>query len=158
MGGREWPYKNVKPKIFAEEYMVDESGYELKDYKFFCFGGKPKIFKIDFNRFVNHSANYYDFEDNGKLFIKENLLPVDYNAIMIIKELDAMKEIVRTLAKKLENNCENRFIRIDFYLCNNKIYFGEFTFYPGSGFIKYSPSKWDYKLGSLIKLSICDNK
>ena len=62
--GREWPYKNVKPRIIAEQYIEDEEIKELRDYKFFCFNGVMKCFKVDFNRFIDHRANYYD--ENGE--------------------------------------------------------------------------------------------
>ena len=57
--GREWPYRDVKPRLIAESYMEDEKTSELRDYKFFCFSGTVKCFKIDFDRFINHRANYY---------------------------------------------------------------------------------------------------
>src|SRR5690554_6695477 len=50
---REWPYKNIKPRIFAEKYMVDESGVELKDYKFFCFNGEPKALYVATDRGID---------------------------------------------------------------------------------------------------------
>ena len=56
---REWPYKNVKPRIIAEKYMVDESGTELKDYKIFNFNGKAKLIQVDFDRFTEHKRNLY---------------------------------------------------------------------------------------------------
>ena len=58
--GREWPYKNVKSRIIAEKYMIDNQIDDLRDYKFFCFNGKVKLFKVDFDRQVNHRANYYN--------------------------------------------------------------------------------------------------
>src|SRR5690606_27333282 len=75
--GREWPYKNIKPRIICEKYMVDESGIELKDYKFFCFNGKVKFFKVDFNRFSDHRANYYDL-NKKLLYFGEVKCPPDY--------------------------------------------------------------------------------
>jgi hypothetical protein len=61
--GREWPYKNIKPRIIAEKYMVDESGVELKDYKIQCFNGEPKIIQVDFDRFSErHKRNFYSID------------------------------------------------------------------------------------------------
>ena len=60
---REYPYKDLRGRIIAEKYMVDESGYELKDYKVFCFNGKAKYIQVDFDRFKNHKKNIYDTMD-----------------------------------------------------------------------------------------------
>lgn len=145
--GREWPYKNVKPRILIEKYMEDEKIKELRDYKFFCFNGICKCFKIDFDRQINHKANYYD--KNGNLLeFGEIICPPDYyKKIDMPKNLNKMIE----LAEKLSIN--NKFLRVDFYEINNKIYFGELTFYPASGFGKFTDEQWDLKLGEWIDLN-----
>ncbi len=150
-GGREWPYKNVKPRILIEKYMVDESGVELKDYKFFCFQGKMKFFKIDFDRFTNHGANYYN-RNREILTIGEVICPPNYNKkIVFPKTLDKMID----LAEKLSSNIP--FVRIDFYNINGKIYFGEMTFYPASGYGLFIDSSWDKKIGDLIDIRKVNN-
>ena len=143
---REWPYKNVKPRIIAEQYMVDESGVELKDYKFFCFNGKPKILKVDFNRFVKHQANYYDLDWNLLPFI-EHGYPSDSN--FIIKKPNNLHKMI-DFAQKLSQDIP--FVRVDFYNINEEIYFGEITFYPNSGVRNFIPKEWNFKIGNLIKL------
>lgn len=143
---REWPYKNVKPRIIAEQYMVDESGIELKDYKFFCFNGEPKILKVDFNRFVKHQANYYDLDWNLLPFI-EHGYPSDPN--FIIKKPNNLHKMI-DIAQKLSQDIP--FVRIDFYNINEDIYFGEITFYPYSGVKNFIPKEWNFKIGNLIKL------
>lgn len=143
---REWPYKNVKPRIIAEKYMVDESGVELKDYKFFCFNGKVRCFKIDFDRYVNHRANYFDRNKSALLFGESAYLP-DYNkSLSIPNNIDEMI----FLAEKF--SVEISFLRVDFYDINGKIYFGEFTFYPASGFGAFSPESADLMLGDWLNL------
>lgn len=145
-GGREWPYKNVAHRILIEKYIIDDRLGELRDYKFFCFNGEAKFFKIDFDRFSNHKANYYDKELN-LLEFGEEVYPPDINKnIMIPKDIYKMFE----LAEKLSNGL--KFARIDFYYTNEKIYFGEITFYPASGFGKFTPAEWDEKLGKMIEL------
>lgn len=146
--GREWPYKNVKPCIIAEQYMVDESGTELKDYKFFCFAGKVRCMKVDFGRFKDHHANYYDTEMNLLPFGEANLPPVYNHAI----EKPRNFEIMVKLAEKLSVGIP--FIRVDFYNINGKIYFGELTLYPASGFGRFTSNEWDYKIGDMIDLKI----
>lgn len=145
--GREYPYKNIKPRVIVEKYMKDSSTKELRDYKFFCFNGKVKFFKVDFDRFINHRANYYD-TDLNLLDIGECAYPPDPN-----KEIDFPQNIkdMIPLAEKISKNFP--FLRVDFYSINNKIYFGEITFFPASGFGKFTNEEWDLKLGSYIDLS-----
>ena len=146
--GREWPYKNVKPRIRVEKYMKDNSTNDLRDYKFFCFNGKCKFFKIDFNRLTKHQANYYDTKGNILPF-GEEICPPDFAKKL---ELPVNLKKMINLAEKLSQNIT--FLRVDFYEINGNIYFGELTFYPASGFGKFQPEEWDLKLGNLIDLSM----
>lgn len=143
--GREWPYKNVKPRIIAEQYMVDESGTELKDYKIFNFNGTPKLIQVDFNRFVKHTKNIYD--------TKWNYLDVTINyptnPKVKIEKPECLEEMLN-IAAKLSAGLP--FLRTDFYVINGKIYFGELTFFPGSGFMKITPEGFDLEMGNWILL------
>ena len=142
---KEWPYKNVTHRIIAEKYMEDESGYELKDYKIFCFNGVPKLIQVDFGRFSKHKRNIYstDWEYLGF----SSLYPTDPNIkIRRPKKLDSMLNIAKKLSKGMPH------VRIDLYLIYDQIYFGELTFYHESGFGKFKPEKWDTILGEWIKL------
>jgi hypothetical protein len=143
---REWSYKNVRPKIIAEKYMVDESEQELKDYKIFCFNGFPKIILVDYDRFINHKRNIFDLEWNY-IPVTINDYPTDPNKI--IERPDKL-EVMLNLAKSLSKNYSH--VRVDFYIITNKIYFGELTFFHGSGFAKFEPEEWDNILGSWITL------
>ena len=146
LNGREWPYKNVKPRIIIEKYMEDEQLKELRDYKFFCFNGKCRCFKIDYDRYTCHKANYYD-ECGNILEFGELAFAPDYKKrIELPKKLKTMV----MLAEKLADN--NKFLRVDLYEINGKIYFGELTFYPASGFGKFTSEEWDLKLGDWINL------
>lgn len=144
-GGREWPYKNVPPQIIAEKYMVDESGTELKDYKIFNFGGVPKIIEVDFDRFTSHKRNLYTPE-------------WEYMDIAIQYPTDTHRQIERPacleemlkLAGELSVGIP--YLRTDFYVVNDKIYFGELTFYHESGFAKFEPKEFEYEIGNWIKL------
>ena len=142
---REWPYKDIKPRIIAEEYIVDESNKELKDYKIFNFNGKAKLIQVDFDRFESHKRNLYttDWE-----YIKATLqYPTDPNRIISRpKKLEKMLE----LAEKISANIPH--VRTDFYSIGDKIYFGEMTFYHGAGYEIFTPKELDYKLGELIDL------
>lgn len=143
---REWPYKNVKPRILIEEYMVDESGYELKDYKFFCFNGKVKLLFIASDRNSNKETKFDFYDENFKHLPFTNGHPNSKRNIKKPKNYDKMKE----LAERLSGNLPQ--IRVDFYNINGRIYFGELTFYHWSGFVPFTPVEWDYRLGELIKL------
>lgn len=143
--GREWPYKAVKPRVIAEQYMEDSTG-ELRDYKFFCFDGRVRYFKVDFDRFTNHRANYFDREGNLLPFGEEPC-PPDYNAkIELPNNLQEMIKFAEMLSENI------KFVRVDFYNVNGKIYFGEMTFFPASGFWKFVPEEYDSILGEYLML------
>ena len=146
-GLREWPYKDMKPRIIAEQFMVDESGTELKDYKFFCFDGVVKCFKIDFDRATCHRANYYD-RKGTLLPFGECLCPPDYNKHL---EQPSNIEEMFELAGKLSKGYP--FLRVDLYNINSAIFFGELTFFPASGIGKFTSEEWDNTLGSWLDLS-----
>lgn len=141
--GREWPYKNVKPRIIAEQYMADD----LRDYKLFCFNGVPRMTLVCSERFTKDGLkeDFYD-EAWNHLDVQG---PEHGNAILPIerpKQYELMKELAAKLSEKMP------FARIDFYEINEKVYFGEITFYPASGFEGFKPEEWDMKLGEWIKL------
>ena len=143
--GREWPYKNVKPRIIIEKYMEDESGYQLKDYKIFCFDGVPKLIMVDSDRFADHSRNVYD-EKWKKIDMNINFPSCDTE----FEKPKCLKEMLEISKKLSEGTC---FLRTDFYVINNKIYFGELTLFPGSGFQVITPISWQKKLGDLIVIN-----
>lgn len=144
---REYPYKNVKPRIIAEQYMVDESGYELKDYKFFCFNGEPKALFIATDRGSATEETKFDFFDmNFKHLPFTNGHPNSTKPINKPIGFDKMKE----LAAKLSQGEPH--LRVDFYDINGQIYFGELTFFHWSGMMPFEPEEWDYTFGEWIKL------
>lgn len=144
--GREWPYKNVKPRIIAEKYMEDPNVGELRDYKFFCFGGQAKCFKVDFDRFVSHHANYYDINKNMLDFGETICMPAFDKLIDFPETIDKMRELAERLS------ASSSFLRVDFYDVKGNVYFGELTFYPASGFGEFTSDEWDIKLGEWIKI------
>lgn len=144
--GREWAYKNVPKKIIAEEYMTDESGYELKDYKIFCFNGVPKLIEVDFDRFTTgHKRNLYTTSwefMNAEIKFKN----VPNKKINKPECLDKMLELARKLSEGIPH------VRVDLYVINQKIYFGELTFYHESGLADFRPKSLGITLGDYIKL------
>lgn len=150
--GREWPYKNVKPKILGEQYMVDESGVELKDYKVMCFEGEPKLIELHMGRFTNHQTqDFYDIKWNKTDISQGNEESYGMSNIQVERPdcLDEMLELSRKLATGIHH------LRVDWYVINGKLYFGELTFFDGSGFVPYDNPDNDLLLGSWIKLP-CD--
>ena len=144
---REWPYKNVPRRIIAEKYMVDESGYELKDYKWFCFDGDPKALFIATDRGNPDEDTKFDFFDvEFKHLPFTNGHPNANRLITKPKGFEEMKQLAGLLSQGIPH------VRVDFYDINGKVYFGELTFYHWSGFVPFEPEEWDYKFGEWIKL------
>ena len=144
---REWAYKDVPHRVLAEEYMVDESGEELKDYKIFCFNGEPRFIEVDFDRYVDHHRNIYDL--NWNLLDCEIRYKSDRNRVIPCPQnLNEMLGIARTLSAGFPH------VRIDLYNISGRAYFGEFTFYHEGGWGQFSPSKWDYVFGDCMKLPV----
>ena len=147
--GREWPYKNIKPRIICEKYMVDESGTQLKDYKFFCFNGEPKLMFVATDRKIDTRFDYYDLEFNH-LPIRQHYKN-SYKNIIKPSGFSEMIRLSRMLSKGIPH------VRVDFYDINSKIYCGELTFYHFSGFEKFEPEKYDRIFGDLLELPLNDD-
>lgn len=149
---REWPYKNVIPRIIAEEYMEDETG-ELKDYKFFCFNGEVKALFIATDRQNEKEDTKFDFFDRNF-----NHLPFTNghpNAKEPPPKPQKFEEMI-VLAERLSKGFAH--VRVDFYEVGSKIYFGEMTFFHWSGFVPFSPKEWDYKFGEWLKIGRNNNQ
>lgn len=144
--GREFPYKNVTPRIIAEAYMEDESGVELKDYKLMCFNGRVRCSFVCSNRNLSTGlcVNFYD--EDWKPMPFERHYPRNPVEIKRPTQYEHMVELAERLARGI------KFVRVDFYEIQDRIYFGELTFYPGSGMEEFSPEEYDYLLGSWLEL------
>lgn len=142
--GREWPYKNVPPRIIAEKYMEDAKVRELRDYKIYTFNGKAKFCMINTDRGTDTRADYFDESYNWLDFTW------GYPHADVKPEKPANYEKMFELAEKLAKGTAT--LRVDFYEVNGQIYFGELTFFDASGFDKIIPESYDLKFGSWIKL------
>ena len=146
--GREWPYKDVKPRIIAEQYMnyKSEADKPLNDYKIYTFDGKAKMIMINTDRGIATKADYFDRDYNYLDFTwgypRANPKPNKP------QNFEKMMELAELLAKGTAE------LRVDFYDVDGKIFFGELTFFDGSGFDPIVPIEWDYKIGSWIDLSL----
>ena len=143
--GREWNYENQKPRIIVEKYLEDDSG-ELRDYKFFCFNGQLQYIQLDENRQTKHKRVYLD-EDGNVLKMADSHAHDEGLGLSLPSSLHLeMLEIAKNLSKDFPQ------VRVDLYECNGKIYFGELTFFDGSGFYQFDPDEWDEYWGSRLQL------
>ena len=138
--------------MIAEKFMipkekVNDPTYDLTDYKFFCFGGEPCYCQVIRDRHTRESIDFYDMEWNHQNFVGLNP-KVSCGTAPIAKPvcLELMKDICRTLSANIP------FLRVDLYVIDGKVYFGELTFYPASGFGTFTPDQWNTRLGDLLNL------
>lgn len=144
---REWPYKYVKPRIIAEGYLEGDGG-DLKDYKVMCFNGEAKIIEVHENRFVEgkvHTQTFYDREWNIVPLTQVETVTVDRPSERP-RQLEEILRLSELIAKNMYH------ARIDWYIEGDKIYFGEITFFDGSGFESFSTPEMERMLGDMIKL------
>lgn len=143
--GREWPYKNVVPRIIAEPYLEDKTTHELTDYKFFCFNGTVKAVMVATERQAGHTK--FDFYDTDFQH-----LPFRWGHDHSSQELkkpqgfEAMLKVAASLSSGFPH------VRVDLYNVEGKIYFGELTFFHWSGMCPFEPEEWDEKFGEWIEL------
>ena len=143
--GREWAYEGTNNRIVIERLLEgnDDNLSGVNDYKFFCYDGKAEYIVFDGDRFVEHKRNFYD----------KNWDYIDIGTDCgkfgdTIKTPKMLKEMVK-VAEKLSDGFP--YVRVDLYCVNNKIYFGEMTFYPWTGYVQYDPDEFDYELGKSFK-------
>lgn len=143
---KEWPYKNVQPMILAEELLENKGAHGLMDYKVFCCNGVPKCVKVNYDVETDYHVNWYTTDWQ---YIKGTTIydPTD-SSVQIEKpqQLGLLLELSRKLSKGIP------YVRVDFYINEDALWFGELTFYPGSGFEPFTPDSFDYEIGSWIHL------
>lgn len=144
---REWPYKNVKPRIIIEKYMEDKNSQSMKDYKFFCFNGSPEIMYLS-EGLENHKTAEMSFFDMD--FKMVDCRRKDYRPLHYVPNKPKNFEKMKKFASILSTNIPH--VRVDFYEINGKLYFGELTFFTASGYIPFATEEWDKKLGDMIDL------
>lgn len=144
--GREWAYKDVKPRIIAEKLMTESDVQDLKDYKLMVFGGKVKCSFVCTERHSERGVHINFYDTDWELMPFERHYPRSEETIEKPVSYDEMVELAEKLAHKLP------FVRVDFYEIQGRPFFGELTLYPGDGFEEFNPEKYDDILGSWIKL------
>ena len=142
---REWSYKGVKPRIIAEKYMEDQETGELRDYKFFCFNGEPKLMFVASERGLkNTKFDFYDMQ-----FHHMNIVQHYPNSEYSIEKPEHFEKMVM-LAEKLSAGFPH--VRVDFYEANGQVYFGEMTFYHFGAIVPFETEEWDKKIGDWLVL------
>lgn len=144
--GREWPYKNLKPRIIAEQYLIDEKTEDLRDYKVHCFHGEPKVILVCSERHKEGLKEDWFTVGWKHLPIHRPTHANNEKKILPPQNLEAMLRMARTLSAGIP------FVRIDFYEVNGKVYFSEITMFPTSGYTAFVPEKYDSILGDWIEL------
>ncbi len=144
---REWPYKNVKRRIIAEQYMEDEDDSELRDYKYMCFNGNVFCCFVCSERQSKDGLKVTFFDKQWNRLPFERHYPTSSVKIPKPSQYEKMIELASILSKNIP------FVRCDFYEIKGKVYFGELTFFPGGGVEEFSPEEWDLTLGNLIDLN-----
>ena len=149
---REWPYKNVPRKVFAEVFMAQENSSDLTDYKWFCFNGQPLYCQVIKNRSSKETIDFFDTNWIHQDFIGFNPRASNASTCPIRpKNLELMIEIAQKLSKNLP------FARVDLYEIDGSVFFGEITFFPAGGFGRFSPKKIDTVFGELLSLPNTNN-
>jgi hypothetical protein len=146
---REWPYKDMPPRIVVEELLLDEQGQIPKDYKFHCFGGRVEVIQVDLDRETAHRRNFYNREWELQPFIWtewDGDQPLWPNGGPVERPTGLADMIA--VAEKL--SAAFPYVRVDLFHCGGRIYFGELTFYHGSGFERFEPIEYDRKFGELV--------
>lgn len=144
---REWAYKGLEsPRIIVEQYLEENhaNGGSLNDYKFLCFNGKFKYLWVDLNRYTNHTRGWWN--EKLQYLNIDSIYPGHKGHIALPENIDEMIRIAETLASDFP------FVRVDLYNVDGKIYFGELTFYPQSGYIPFKPDSFDFELGAEFSL------
>ncbi len=146
IGGREWAYYGLKKAIVVEELLVNEEKPEagINDYKILCYDGKPECVIVDVDRYIGHKRNFYDTNWND-LHVTSDCPAIDRP----IEKPENLAEMLR-IASVLSEDFP--FVRVDLYNVSGKIYFGELTFYPWSGYVQFNPDKYDFEFGKDFEL------
>ncbi len=144
--GKEWEYKNIKARIIVERLMTDSTGNTLlNDYKIHCFHGQPMFIQTLFDREEDLKETWYDVDWNIRevYYVSEKK-----------KELEKPQSLEEMLAVARKLSKDFPYVRVDLYDVKGRVYFGELTFRPYAGFMKFKPQEWDMRLGKLLKLPV----
>ena len=145
--GREWAYEGTNNRIIIERLLEgnDENLSGINDFKFFCYDGKVEYIVFDGDRYIKHKRNFYD-KDWNYIDIQSDCDKLG-DVIKKPKKLEEMKKVAEKLSEEFP------YVRVDLYCIDNRIYFGEMTFYPWTGYVQYQPDSFDFELGDSLALT-----
>lgn len=139
---REYQYRDIQPAILCESFLR----FNIEDYKFFCFNGEPKFVQIDIGRFTKHERAYYNVEWEKLDF--SICYPISEEEIEKPTQLEEMLQVVKSLSKDF------LFARVDLYLHNDQIFFGEITMFPEGAHGPFLRNEDDFRVGELLDLNV----
>ena len=144
--GREWAYCGIMPGIVVEDLLVNEENPEagVNDYKIFCYNGKPEYLVVDVDRYIGHKRNFYR-ADWTRMNVSSDCPQAD-------RDIPKPENFEKMLAIASKLSEDFPFVRVDLYNVSGKVYFGELTFYPWSGYVKFTPDEFDIDLGKDFQL------
>ncbi len=149
---KEWQYDKIKPRIVVEKLLTDAKGQVPSDYKLHFIDGIFQFLQVDLDRFTNHKRNIYDKDWNllpftwSELDKQNNPIWDNGDDVERPKNLELLISLGEKLAKPFP------YVRVDFYILNNEIYFGELTFHHGGGYEHFTPNEWDLYYGKKVPL------
>lgn len=144
---REWPYKNIRPRILAEVFLEEDGGTQPPaDYKFLCFDGVPHDVMVCKDRSTAVRFHYFDRDWNYYRYDKHSINLPEGFTLPKPEGIDKAWELAEKLSKGF--SC----VRVDLYIIKGHVYFSELTFYPGSGYDKIILESTDRMYGDLLKL------
>ncbi len=144
--GKEWAYKDVKPRLLADTFIEEAGRSALNDYKFYCFNGEPRFLEVHLDRTETHLSGFYDFNFEPLPFRDVKEENVISEKLEKPENFEEMISLARILADKLP------FVRVDFYSIKGKTIFGELTFYPGDGRLDFYPDSYNKVIGDYLNL------
>lgn len=147
----EWFYGVEKPRVIVEKYLHGDENGDLKDYKVFVFNGKACYVDVHSERFAGHKRDFYTI-DWERL---EGYRLLFENSEKTMEKPDCLDKLL-DYAVKINGDFVHS--RVDFYIVDNQIYFGEITFTNGAGFDKFYPQKFDLEMGQKMELPIRGDK
>ncbi len=144
--GREWAYKNIKPRLICEKYLENKEFHELIDYKFYCYNNKPEVLFVCTGRFSAEGLKYNTYDMHWNKIYAYKGKPCSNLIIEKPNNFSAMIDIAEKLCKGFP------FVRVDLYSVKDQIIFGELTFYPDGGLVPFTPDNYNLVFGDYFKL------
>ena len=143
---RERQYRNIVPRILVEQLIENSDGSKPMEYKVLCIAGKPVLIQVNMRSGQSLEQAFFDLEWN-RLHISRQA-PVYRDPIRRPERLSDILSIAAKLAREFE------FVRVDLYESDGHLWFGETTFTPAAGLVRFSPPEFERHLGDMLALDL----